>query len=573
MDPVERLVEGVAFAHLEYDGRPAIGVGFSTLGWGGASFLTTNERGEPFGAHDDEMGAGEPEWDRLSGFEHVEDDTVLEWTHEGARMVVAGFGRLNAHILTSALLRADPDSFGRPGHLDRVRRLRILLTGRFRREAEAAGFDARFLDGMDAVEGMSEPGTVLVQRMFADTAEAGVMRRWGRDYPFVMDVLAHEVDFPALARAGDDLPAGLAAARPGVGRASVRALRGLRRETMGGGAGLRRTEAAALLLRLLGDLEPSRMPRDSASAESMLRCALAADRVALGTGLDPGRLLASAKADWAAFERRCAEASGGQAASAAAHVSDVAAHLADVLVLPLAARDRGSDEIVSPAREVAVGRAARLLFSGKSLPAVLGTSARWHGRFEALRLALPRAARPERREADAEPGAPFERNGLRVVRLLDEKALADEGRDGPDGAGVEGLSHCVARYAADARERVFHFVGVRRAGPGGERLSTARIAVPREGARGRVAEHRGRANADPPPEAVAALEAFLDEVRLSPTVPPGAAKGVAALCGYDWRDDEAVRQAVRAYAAFLPRWTRGLDLPALASRVLGDGVG
>jgi hypothetical protein len=97
-------------------------------------------------------------------------------------------------------------------------------------------------------------------------------------------------------------------------------------------------------------------------------------------------------------------------------------------------------------------------------------------------------------------------DGWIAVALESVRELVDEGRDGPDAAGMPGLAHCVGSYGKTCQEGSSIVVSLRHdAGQGLRRVSTLELVPDATGVGWRIGgkayrlnQHRGRRNADPP---------------------------------------------------------------------------
>ena len=223
------------------------------------------------------------------------------------------------------------------------------------------------------------------------------------------------------------------------------------------------------------------------------------------------------------------------------------------------------------------------LYHGRTLRRCLEVSARWHAADPGIRTslaALPRAgqaARPARGPArDWEPGLRDGRVGdVSLVVLLTAADLAAEGTRGPDGAGMDGLDHCVGNYADDCLSGHARIVSVRGRDASGRtvRLSTVEL---RPGAgRPEVSQHAGRRNSSAPAKAERALRTWLDgdcgyEPGTWAPVPGHRALGGAS---YDAAVEGNLRGVEALWAPFLPKPMRRIGpdgWAAVAMSVLSD---
>ena len=219
-----------------------------------------------------------------------------------------------------------------------------------------------------------------------------------------------------------------------------------------------------------------------------------------------------------------------------------------------------------------IDAAWKLLWSGRSLPRILEASARWHRVSGALDAAWMEAASARGGTPSWGAGLPCATYGdVRIEVLVDDASLLAEGaRHAHD--GTPGLSHCVGGYGPNCRAGGTRVASVRRTHGEGSwtRLSTVAFDV-----RGPllpvVAQHRGRDNGEPPPEALEAVNRYVREIRegvLSvdpaglvrvPEPPMPGWGGAVRLAGPDWA---SVRDA---WARMLPGPLRALDAGEFAA--------
>ncbi len=283
-----------------------------------------------------------------------------------------------------------------------------------------------------------------------------------------------------------------------------------------------------------------------------------------------------AKGRWAEFESRLLSASSdaGLAASIG-DMRDVASAFLVQLVEP-ALDVTGSTLGGDDASDVASAHA--LLHSGRDLARMLAVSDAWHRRVPALGSHVAgapgwAAGLPDRQWGD-----------VAVVILTTPSQLVAEGTAGPDADGIAGLSHCVAGYAPHCRQGTSRVASVRRVLPDGrfDRLSTVEFAVTRRGAT--VGQHRGRANAAPPPEARDAVDAYVATLGAGLIAVDGEAFApvpwddeALERAGYDWRVRGAWDAMRDAWRPFLPRSLRdatpaGLTRAWLAATASGTAL-
>ena len=217
---------------------------------------------------------------------------------------------------------------------------------------------------------------------------------------------------------------------------------------------------------------------------------------------------------------------------------------------------------------MAKGLAASALLSGRSARTWLADSVEWHRRRTRIEADL--AELPGVRSADREWGAcmpAFSALGLSIRPLVTQRALSDEGRDGPDADGVQGLDHCVGGYAPECMRGESRIMGIVRTGPDGKvtRVSTVEFTFS-EGPPPRireVAQHLGRRNGPPGQAAELFLEAYERHLDANPNLvrdvdlEPTSDADVEDP-GYDARVQGNWERAMAAWSSCMPRALRRL---------------
>jgi len=483
-------------------------------------------------------------------------------------------------------------------------------SGRLLREAEAhhAGEIAPFVElmlGSDALDAFGDcaAGRILTDAVGLLTADDGVgetLRALRRSHPLVARLALSSTLVTRALCAGVPFHEALAVPCPGYVPAHLRRAAGATlapiAATVPAGEDilpeeeevLGRARAAA---RLAAALPPDWMPRGPGGWT-----ALATLASALGASpcLGPETLRRS-KGDWEPLVARLARgvgAAGQGPRRVAAAVTAEAGRLGEArqallrqVVLPLAAnarhrlafpRHESGDEI-DLAADGGLRAVDALLWADKDVGACLDLARSWRARRETI----DRAVADVESEAGSETSwpalaPPFGHRDVEVRVISDALALWEEGAATADRDGLLGLDHCIYGRLRLFRAGHAHGLSLRRAG-GGARLSTAQVAI--EAGRPVLVEHRGRRNAEPDPEAGAALSAFLDRLAAGPAgaLPeppprPEPPDGLWDLCGYDWRRAEAVTIALEAWAPLLPRWFRGLDAAAAHEALVARGL-
>ncbi len=432
-------------------------------------------------------------------------------------------------------------------------------------------------EGLDAT---FTPGAPLRRALSAlpDFGET-LVASWARDRVAFIADMTHDDPWAVVRRklASEGLPRWLVAALPDAcaaggsttgGRGTIAYMdietqaERIDRETFSGAP----SDMIVRFASRLADMGPDRLPR----GPQWMRCADALRIVGATVLRDvepelvPGALGLSG-ADWAACVDGLAHVAG--ASSPAMIVSAIRD-----------AEDRVrtyARQVVSPALGIAgvaatdmvAERLARhVLHSGRTARAWILASRRWHARRAAIDAAV--ADLPGARAADPpwRPWLPpFSMGNLRLVPLLTVADLVDEGRDGPDPCGIQGLGHCVGGYGDRCRRGELRILGVRRVAPDGTivRLSTLEVAPGRTGGVD-VGQHRGPDNDDPPPEADAFVKAYAAHLTDLPRAMvaadlaplPGAVDDPA---GYDWGHEGNWRRVRDLWAPCLPRAARGWE--------------
>lgn len=199
----------------------------------------------------------------------------------------------------------------------------------------------------------------------------------------------------------------------------------------------------------------------------------------------------------------------------------------------------------------------RLLLGEKGLIGFGETAAKWHARVTDLAKAelaqchSDEASWPvpfDRRQFLTSDGTPIE-----VRCLSSARQFLDEGADGPDDDGVEGLAHCIASYAGRARRDGDVVVSIRAVDEEGKgrRLSTAHFVRDPDHERFALDQHRGHDN-DPPCDA-AADAARMVEWTLRDWRPQKAGESGVF---FDREDRSAVAAMISAWRFALPKAAR-----------------
>ncbi len=239
---------------------------------------------------------------------------------------------------------------------------------------------------------------------------------------------------------------------------------------------------------------------------------------------------------------------------------DVAFDFFETVLVPLLA-SRGRDDVGSlfAGFRSSVGG---FLFGDRSLASIVDTSKRWHDRG----VAIPTRYNTSRTwEAWLPDFTIYDR--LSIKQLTTSRELIDEGRNGPDEDGLEGLAHCVGSYVSRASRADCAILSIRE---NGARLSTAEVRW-KEG-RFQVIQHYGRGNMPPPAASVSALNRYLRcfsdrvlavDLEALARVKARSRADVSAVCGYDWREDGAIERVLDLWRPYFAKDRTGITLDEL----------
>jgi hypothetical protein len=238
------------------------------------------------------------------------------------------------------------------------------------------------------------------------------------------------------------------------------------------------------------------------------------------------------------------------------------------------------DHTKSNLRHVAI----TLLFDGRSLPRMLEQSAKWHAHQCAIDDEVARLSphlHVEIKWAACLPDWTTPDGKLSVKVLTTQRELTEEGNDGPNPDGTQGLAHCAGGSADDCRFGGHRILSVRTRLEGGlfERLSTVEIAADwrdDERRKLRIVQHSGRANTHPPEEAWQALEAYLAAcgdgrlpVQWEEWEPQRRVEAtLESVCGYEWSEQGNIEKVIALWEPCLPRRLRGMTPEIMAEFIV-----
>lgn len=369
-------------------------------------------------------------------------------------------------------------------------------------------------------------------------------------------------------------------------------------------------EVIALAFAFLRKLPPNWWPDDMPTFEAAVRCITALHAIAIGsrTSFEMRDLAKGCRGDWTGFQatlnavtpdwfdlsEQASIPSGSLRTHLAAYIRDMVSAFANQIVLPMAVRVGAERDMVPPmVFNWSHPKSAAILFEGAGAVAILEAVERWHARRSLIETSISLGSPDFSASRSWQASMPrFDwmspsGRSIEIVPLTNQRELAEEGAVGPDSFGVDGLSHCVGgfdfvRACMAGRKRI---VSLREVSPEGvrKRLSTAEFWIDREAGywQFRLVQHLGFRNREPEANARAAFEAYHSKLAgydaqgrplpEGPFNPPEDAfapvtddVAVASVCGFDWRSDGAMEQALRAWEPMMRRPLRGLSCDQFA---------
>ncbi len=376
-----------------------------------------------------------------------------------------------------------------------------------------------------------------------------------------------------------------------------------------------------VVVNALGSLPPDWFPKDERNWKAFLDVADTLFRHLPDlTGESPVTLATGCGGKWAEFRRRVAKAatptmppedlpdeekarwrpvvdeSRDALMGAATGVMDMVHHFRDFVLLPVCTSASDRPAYLSEAiRRSADEASGRLLFQGRSLPAILEQAIAWHTRVAAINVAVigedevrkdrerkERITKGQLRPVPEGGWAPLcpivtAPNGVTVVPLLHESELGDEGQSGLNQDGTTGLSHCVGGYASSCKNGGHHILSFRiYDGESFQRLSTAEFGKLKDDSnRLQLCQNKAKGNGRPSAVAQAAYDWFVKEVETGciPINRDGIMTvmsqwrrpddEIEALAGYDRKDPKLVAMALEAWGPVAGARLKGLDVDAV----------
>ncbi len=345
------------------------------------------------------------------------------------------------------------------------------------------------------------------------------------------------------------------------------------------------TDPTLQAVKLISGLPRNWMPTDGATATAAWTampavrwaCAMSANGTEAATLLD-------ARGRWPEYVDRLGSACGRVSPiDAIDGLDDMATAFADQVARPATALVDGDDKVAANAWIPVDNSPGALLWSGLTLPRILSLSATWHAdlhRIDAVRQRHGGAAL----DASWAPGLPYHREGdLEAVVLADTGALVDEGREGRDADGMEGLAHCVGGYSRRCATGASRIVSIRRIHPDGSRVRLSTAEFTHDPACGfTLHQHLGHANASPGPEAGRLVEGYVrllgtgrlqaDASVMRAVDPETFEEQEFGAFGYDHRAPGAWEDVRDAWAPFMPRTARGMSPQDLVATLRGQAT-
>jgi hypothetical protein len=331
-----------------------------------------------------------------------------------------------------------------------------------------AGFSKGFLEGLRLLPEGPAHRSDWVALVFRG-GEPG--RALARDYPLLSWIVTRAPEAVEALVRGASPAAGLfphapnpeALMRRFLGVGSTGAGRSLGPESFG------RTHAEiASAMRFVSALPPDWIRPDAGEMAALAELARSVPAASARLRTPASVLMAPCAGRFASFLSRCEGDGVGYRRSnlmdLARDAGDVADDLARRILAPLLARsyvetgegEGGEGALPGRARDLAHA----VLHARRGLPSILERSVRWHRMLPRIDALMPRGDIPETRWDP--PCPPLRVGGMEVRALASALELADEGADGRDADGLEGLSHCVAGYATRCMAGGVDILSVRR---------------------------------------------------------------------------------------------------------------
>lgn len=247
-------------------------------------------------------------------------------------------------------------------------------------------------------------------------------------------------------------------------------------------------------------------------------------------------------------------------------MNEVSSHLVDFILTPAFA-----ERMPDVSREARTVAADRIIFGDKSLNGIIETLHAFHFHQDALSVAINQlCARRRISWSGLTFRKTFQCNRHEMKWLTTPNELIDEGREGPDDKGMQGMSHCVASYIIPCLEGSSHILSVRSKTNGKRcRVATAEIRWYDQDEMFKIRQISGYGNSAPDEEATKAVEQavwWLNENQWEPITilrnrqeNTGIEVRNGSIVGLV-RNDKECLSMIRALEPLLPRFARGLDV-------------
>lgn len=438
-------------------------------------------------------------------------------------------------------------------------------------QTEAATFApaAAGLQGVDLAAfhhvGMTSSFSHNDYEFYAAPGEKGQLRREAVDnFPLLKGILPRQLMMQTVVEAREPLGA-FVGQRLGVGKGAIKRLNKIRWDI-----GHREPED---VLDTLTKMDPNWVPTKEADWAPFLECTDVIKRT-FGPVVqtDMAKLLKGKPAEWRAYSVAMRKSAGivdergkvdpatigdGGLNEVAMTINDVVSNFSDRVVLPVAMIGAYGNrpEPLSIQQSLDLAKtSSQLLFQNLNATSVMDRIRRFH--HHRIRLTGSAAAEVSYKDPSAEWPPLCEDvvapNGWRLVNLASAQDLRIEGEE---------LQHCVGGYARGCAEGRNRIIGVRT--PEGNHHSTMQV-VGFMTDTAECVQHRQRRNNSPDPEARVAEDWFMGQLNSGalqvnrPEIQQhgefmkswSATDNLRARAGYNWKDLNAVNNAIREWQEF-----------------------